>query len=142
VLARPPGGQRKIFNSKRGPQPKKFGNRWAIEVTYAQVLYLYMQQRSVPVPLTSIRNVSILIFLLRLPIVFVNYPRFVTQSIGRMSRVAALLPASLCRTNVLSPMRELLLYSRQRFQRHASLLLTLRAGTGSLPIRAHCSGFS
>src|SRR6218665_3953737 len=29
VLARPPGGPRKIFNSNRGPQPKKFGNRWS-----------------------------------------------------------------------------------------------------------------
>jgi len=28
VLDRPPGGPRKIFNIKRGPQPKKFGNRW------------------------------------------------------------------------------------------------------------------
>jgi len=27
VLARPPGAPRKIFNSKKGPQPKKFGNR-------------------------------------------------------------------------------------------------------------------
>jgi len=27
VLARPPGGPRKIFSSKRGPQPKMFGNR-------------------------------------------------------------------------------------------------------------------
>src|SRR6218665_2080675 len=29
VLARPPpGGPRKIFRSKRGPQPEKRGNRW------------------------------------------------------------------------------------------------------------------
>jgi len=25
-LVFPPGGPRKLFNSKRGPQPKKFGN--------------------------------------------------------------------------------------------------------------------
>jgi len=27
ALTRPPEGPRKIFNSKRGPEPKKFGNR-------------------------------------------------------------------------------------------------------------------
>jgi len=29
LLARSPGAPRKNFNSKRGPQPKKFGNRWS-----------------------------------------------------------------------------------------------------------------
>jgi len=30
-LTRPSGGPQKIFNSKRGPQLKKFGNRWLRE---------------------------------------------------------------------------------------------------------------
>src|SRR6218665_1730806 len=34
MMMRPPGGPRKIFNSKRGPQPKKFGNRCPSQLGY------------------------------------------------------------------------------------------------------------